>query len=78
MISEYSPRARSVLLYKQRLIPAILPLTDEDAGRLVKGLCLFWSGEDVTLEDPQLMVIFTTIAEAMDRSAKRYLEKLEG
>jgi len=75
MKSEFLPQLRSVLLRKQWLIPAILPLSDEDAGRLIKAICGFWAGEDIYLEDQQQMTIFTTIAEAMEGSAKRFIEK---
>ena len=77
MVSEYMPRACSVLLYKHWLIPAILPLSDEDAGKLIKAICGYWTGADVRLENPQLMEIFTAVAETMERSTKKYLEKIE-
>lgn len=78
MKSKFSAGLDSVILRKIWLIPAILPLPDEDAGRLIKALCLFWSGEDVNLDDRQLQTIFSTIADAIEQSARKCLEKRGG
>ena len=75
MKSVYAAQIHSLLLRKSWLVPAFLLLSIEDAGRLIKALCAFWTGEDVDLEGEQLANIFSIIARASEDSARRGLER---
>lgn len=57
--------------------PVVKSISDEAAGKLLKGCMAYHDGEDVVISDPVLNGVFQMMTRAFDIDAKKYAERCE-
>ena len=62
---------KSFIIY-QNWARLIQNLDDEKAGILIKAVCAYFNGEDVTIEDDVINAIYTMIVEKIAEDAEKY------
>lgn len=75
MISLYA-RKLSTVIFQKAWNNVFQELSDEDAGILIKALFSYMDGNNVTLNDKSLNSVFRLIAEQIDVSAEKYLQRV--
>lgn len=69
--------AMNQVLFQKSWAPIFRSLTDAEAGKVIKSVYDFMSGNDPELDDPKLDGIFLMIADSIECSAKKYLAKVQ-
>ena len=62
---------KSWIMYKT-WIPLFESLPTEQAGQLIKAICIYENGDEVTLSDPVIASVFEMIKKTLDTDAEEY------
>lgn len=65
--------ALDTVLFQRSWEPVFRTLSDEDAGKLIKGIYQFMDGEEPKFENAQLEAVFLMIVKQLEGSSYRYL-----
>ena len=69
--------AINTVIFQKSWTPIFQRLSEENAGKLIKAIYDFMNGEEPELDDDNLDVIFLSMVDQIERSAKKYLARLQ-
>ena len=69
-------RKQSFVMYKN-WAGMIKGMPDDQAGKLIKAICRYQTGEDPSVDDPMMAAVLSMIIEKMDEDAKAYDDEIK-
>ena len=70
----YTPKEKSSYVMYKSWSPLFLNMSDEDAGKLLKAVCLFQDGKQPTLESQMANAILTMMISSFRHDDEKYAE----
>ncbi len=68
--------ALNTVIFNKSWTPLFTSLSDEEAGKLIKGLFAFMNGKPIKIDDEKIKAVCLSIADQIEHSARKYYSRV--